>query len=335
MTGYVLALVDFDTDTSAEKRRSEPTQHGLFPSRSTGERNTARRATAVFVGDALRIAAHLACRVTAVAAALSVTGGAASAARWLVPAWFALEFVVFNLARWLEADSWRYILRGADGFAVSALFNFVYYLVIFSAPLLWLRMPCFACPHIWAGGTVAALLSNAALLAAALHLAGDDALATFPAFEVLGACAGAEALGCLLVWTNMVKRYRRTLWRRCTMHHFMQTLWEDCTLAEWGDTLSRGWIPPPAQSSTRNASRAIQLVVHANRYWPREALVKAWLREQWVAIQAEAANFVDPMHPDATLEANTEEGPQGWWVGIFPPGWLPEETTPDDDHSQQ
>ena len=91
-------------------------------------------------------------------------------------------------------------------------------------PLLFFRMPFFACPHIWAGGTVAALLSNVALLAAAVHLAGGaGALAAFPAFEVLGACAGAEALGFLLMWANAVPRFRHTLWKRWTYRHFNET----------------------------------------------------------------------------------------------------------------
>ena len=167
-------------------------------------------------------------------------------------------------------------------------------------PLMWCRMPFLACPHIWAGGTVAALLSNVALLAAAVHLAGDDvaageALAAFPAFGVLGACAGAEALGFLLVWANMVPRYRPTLWKRRTVRqHVELTLWEECTHYSWGPT--------------RNDARAFVLSFWPNRYWPREALVKAWLRENWAAIQA-APWFLD------------ERGEP--WRAHFPPGWLP------------
>ena len=168
-----------------------------------------------------------------------------------------------------------------------------------AVPLLFYRTPFFACPHIWAAGTVATLLSNIALLAVVVHLAGDDvaaeALAAFPAFAVLGACAGAEALGFLLVWANMVPRYRPTLWRwRTKSQHAELTHWEGCTDDTWG--------------STRNDARAFLLELFANRYWPREALVKAWLREEWAAIRA-SPWFLD------------ERGEP--WRAHFPPGWLP------------
>ena len=74
-------------------------------------------------------------------------------------------------------------------------------------------------------GTAAALLSNAALLVAALHFAGGGrgAEATaFPAFEVLGVCTAAEALGFAVVWLNMVPRYRPTLWRRRTAQQHVE-----------------------------------------------------------------------------------------------------------------
>ena len=59
------------------------------------------------------LAAHLACRMTAVAAALHVTV-TASAALWLVPTWLAVEFGAFNLAKW---GNWHYFMRGGDGLA--------------------------------------------------------------------------------------------------------------------------------------------------------------------------------------------------------------------------
>ena len=117
-----------DASTGTRYRRSEPTQYGLVPTRG----NAWRRAAAVFLGNALRIAAHLAARTTAVATALYVTlssSAPSSAVPWLVPAWLAVEFVAFNLARWLEADSWWLYQRGADGFVFSALLNLGHYIV--------------------------------------------------------------------------------------------------------------------------------------------------------------------------------------------------------------
>ena len=231
----------------------------------------------------------------AVAAALAVTLGASSASvQWLVPAWLAFEVALFNLAR-LEADSWWGFLRGADGFVFSAVCNLCWYLVVSAAPLLTVRPPMWVCPPIWAGGTVAALLSNFALLSAAVHLAGGgdtEALAAFPAFEVLGACAGAEALGFLLVWANVVERFRPTLWRRRTVRqHCEETMWVICA-------------PSSTYGPTRNDSRARKLATYTNRYWPSKALVTAWLRENWDAIKA--------------ARWHTAE-----WRAHFPASWLP------------
>ena len=90
---------------------------------------------------------------------------------------------------------------------------------------------------------------------------------------MLGVCAAAEALGFLLVWTNMVPRYRHTMWRRRTVkEHAELTRWEDCTSFEWGPT--------------RNDSRAQLLGSWSNAHWPRKALITAWLRENWEAIQS-------------------------------------------------
>ena len=166
-------------------------------------------------------------------------------------------------------------------------------------PLLFVRMPFLACPHIWAGGTVAALLSNVALLAAAVHLAGGaGALAAFPAFEVLGACAGAEALGFLLVWANVVERFRPTLWRRrTTQQHVELTLWEGGTY-----TGRHGFSP--------DDSKAQVLKVFDRRYWPKKALVTAWLHEHWAAWKDEATR---PRWFDAR------------WRRLFKPDWLPEQ----------
>ena len=98
--GYILAMVDYDMDTSAQYRNSEPSLYGMVPTRSKGHRHAGRRATFIFLGDALFVGGHLACRSAAVAMALTVTL-AAEKARWLVPAWLVAECTGFNLARWL------------------------------------------------------------------------------------------------------------------------------------------------------------------------------------------------------------------------------------------
>lgn len=142
--GYVIAMVDFDMDSSPHFRRCEPSQYGLFPA-------AARRATAVFVGDALLIAGHLAARAAAVALALGALG---TTHAWLVPTWLAVEFAVLQAVRTFEASSWRFFLRGADGFVVSAAFNLAFYFILSAAPCMWFRAPFWACPHIWAGGII-------------------------------------------------------------------------------------------------------------------------------------------------------------------------------------
>ena len=251
-----------------------------------------RRSACVFAGDAVFIAAHLACRATAVALAVDLTTSreqvhdadevaiASDGAAWLVPAWLAVEFFLFTLAR-LQAG-WRLFRRGVDGFAAGALANLMYYLGCTASPLIWYHIPYFACPHIWSGSVVAALLSNAALLATAFRV-GDAGRAAsildggeLAAFKMLGACAAAEVLGAALVWTNMVKRYRPTLWQRRTVRQHVEE-------ALWVDAVGSGKYGP-----SENDSRARTLVVVANRYWPRKAIVIAWLRENWAAWQNEA-----------------------------------------------
>ena len=206
---------------------------------------------------------------------------------------------LFNLVRWLEAGSWRFHKRGADGFVVSVVANLGWYLCCSAMPLLWWRMPFFACPHIWAGGTIAAILSNAALLAAASHVTdvdADGALAAW-AFEVIGACAGAEALGAVLVWANMVPRFRPTLYRRCTMQQYVErSRWEEC---------------PPSMSfgSAPNDSRARTLNAFTRCYWPRKAVVTAWLSENW-------RQWVDPGSRPHWFDRR--------WLDLFPLEWLPD-----------
>ena len=66
-------------------------------------------------------------------------------------AWLVVEFVALNLVRWVES-SWFFFARGTDGFAFSAAINLGNYLALSAAPLLWYRLPFFACSHIWAVG---------------------------------------------------------------------------------------------------------------------------------------------------------------------------------------
>ena len=275
-----------------------------------------RRSACVFAGDAVFIAAHLACRATAVALAVDLTTSreqvhdadevaiASDGAAWLVPAWLAVEFFLFTLAR-LQAG-WRLFRRGVDGFAAGALANLMYYLGCTASPLIWYHIPYFACPHIWSGSVVAALLSNAALLATAFRV-GDAGRAAsildggeLAAFKMLGACAAAEVLGAALVWTNMVKRYRPTLWRRRTCkQHVALALWANGTKDRWGPT--------------RADARAYTLHQFANRYWPSKALVTAWLAEHWAAWTC----------PDTAPAWFTPK-----WRSRFPEGWLPAELEP-------
>ena len=95
-------MVDLDMDMSRVWRSVAPALFGMFPSRSAGERHTARRGALVFLGDAMHIGAHLACRLTALSVAMTLTLFSASAStapapnpvlRWLVPAWLAAEFL--------------------------------------------------------------------------------------------------------------------------------------------------------------------------------------------------------------------------------------------------
>ena len=303
--GYILAMVDYDLDTSARYRRSEPTQYGLFPTRSAGERHAERRAACVFLGDMLFVAGSLACRAVAVAVALTVTH-ASSSGPALVPLWLAVEYALFNLARVLLGGSWHFFARSADGPVFGLMMNLTSYLVCTAAPILLYRMPFIVMPHIWSGSIVTAALSNFALLGAAFHLAGGGGEASAAgvsagaAFTALAACAGVQALGCVLIVWNMVPRYRPTLWRwRTARQHVALSLWRDC--------------PPSAKFGSRPVdSRARTLKTYSLRYWPPKDVVVAWVNEHWASWQAEETK------PEWFDE----------WTKIFPPGWLPDDGTP-------
>ena len=45
--------VDYDMDTSAQYRKSEPTLYGMIPTRNKGHRHAKLRATSIFLGDML------------------------------------------------------------------------------------------------------------------------------------------------------------------------------------------------------------------------------------------------------------------------------------------
>ena len=93
----------------------------------------------------------------------------------------------------------------------------------------------------------------------------------------------------------MVPRFRPTMWRRCTTQQYVElTMWQECTRDSWGPT--------------RNDARARLLKVTANRYWPRKAIVTAWLREHWEEWE----------HPATRPTWFTNR-----WRSMFPPGWLP------------
>ena len=277
----------------------------MFPKHANGERNAVLRSVLVFLGDAMFVAGHLSARVASVAAALTVTL-AVSTARWLTPTWIAAEYILFNLARLYEG-SWVYFPRGADGFTISVFVNLIYYAVSSAVPLLWLRLPVWACPHIWSGGIIAAVLSNVALLATAFHLGGDGASSAIEpawAFSLLAACVGFEALGFFLVWKNIVPKYRSTFWgRRTTQQHVELTLWEQGTYTGRGGHSS-------------NDSRSRVLKFFANRYWPRKAKVVAWLHENW---------------PEWQNEATRPTWFTKRWRGLFDDDWLPGKISEDDD----
>jgi len=155
--------------------------------------------------------------------------------------------------------------------------------------------------HVWAGGIVTAVLSNFALLAAAFHFAGGGdggaaALRGFPVFEVLGVCVGAEALGFLLVWTNMVKRYRSTFYQRRTLRqHVALSMWDG------GKYTGRHGFSP-------DDSKGQVLKVLSRRYWPKDDVIKKWLRKHW-------SKFDNPATRPAWFNSK--------WLDMLPREWLP------------
>ena len=92
---------------------------------------------------------------------------------------------------------------------------------------------------------------------------------------------------------------------RHVRQHAELSWWEECTHDDWGPT--------------RNDARAYLLNSRPNRYWPREALVKAWLREEWDTWQDEATR------PAWFCAA---------WRDLFPPDWLPPPKIPRLDMSK-
>ena len=135
-------------------------------------------------------------------------------------------------------------------------------------------------PHIYAGATVTAVVSNVVLLVTAFHLADADgkaAVGSAWSFTVLGTCAAVEALGFFLLWLNMVPEFRRTLWqRRTTRQHVELALWEAGTYTgRYGRSL--------------NDSKAQILSSFCVRYWPPKDIVAAWVRKNWDTWKDEAS----------------------------------------------
>ena len=67
---------------------------------------------------------------------------------------------------------------------------------------------------------------------------------------------------------------------------------------------------PPSKSygASQNDSRARTLSIYANRYWPRETVVRAWLRENW-------DEWADPLTRPKWFKQK--------WRNLFPEEWLP------------
>jgi hypothetical protein len=272
----------------------------------------------IFLGECLFIAGHNTARVFTVVVALTTTlsspasssSGSSTAVRWLVPSWLAVEFLSFQVVRWREASSWRYLLRNLDSLGFTWAMNLGYYLVVTAMPSLWWRSPFFTCPHLWTGGIVGATVSNFALMGSALHFGGNDGLpassgiTTYAdtilrdgwAFPLLGACVGVSLLGFSLVWTNMVPAYRPTFYRRDTHARFVEHMWHTNTM-----TGRHGYEP--------NDSKAQVLKFYANRYWPRKELVTSWLRDNW-------DDWMDTTTP-------TPKWFNKKWRRLFPKDWLP------------
>jgi hypothetical protein len=187
--------------------------------------------------------------------------------------------------------------------------------LITAAPCAFFRTPLWSCPHIFAGGVLgSALVSNTGLLATAGYLAApaaplplDGPLAATVGvgtwFAALGACTGASALGFFVLWLNMVPAFRPTFYRRRTMGQYVHGEWNDPerTFRTWG--------------ASRNDARALLLTRRSTCYWPSEAIVGAWLRENWAEWTA-LNNFGLPA---ATRPKWFDEK----WRAMFPREWLP------------
>ena len=143
------------------------------------------------------------------------------------------------------------------------------------------------------------VVSNVALMWTALSLGdGDGDGGLFVACHVASLC------GFLMLWFNMVPEYRKTFYKRLTTQQHVETnIWRLCP-------------PSVSYGPTETDSRARTLASWSSRYWPRKAIVKAWVREHWD----------EWMDPETRPKWFTEE-----WRNLFPPGYLPADEVKDPD----
>ena len=266
-------MIDWDLEHSTQITRSFPMFTGLY---RRGPAADSLRNAALFVGDWILVLGQFFSRLLVVAVVLSTGLGGGLSPGGSLALWLGLELLAFNLVRYAEG-SWHLCGRGVDTVPVGLLMNGCFWLYCTALPMVYGRAPTIVCPHIYTGSVLVTVIANVGVLS--LALASDPtgpgsvgAAAGFTHADARAALVAGHAVstvGFLMIMWSVPPEKRQTFFiRRRLREHMEITLWETTQgSGVYGNTLTD--------------ARAELLASWAQRYWPRESTVRAWLWEHW------------------------------------------------------
>ena len=291
-TGWLLTNANYDIDRSFHYRKIEPHSYGMYPLSSRF------RTILVFVGENLFVSGFNTVRVVALVVSLS----SPSLSDTAVVTWMAVELGVFFLAKLVDGSFWWWI-RTKDTVLKSAAGNLAFFVICTAAPCTWVRQPMIACPHVYTATVCVALVSSLAMVVTVFHLSqaptpiGELQISKDEVWGMVAIGLGAVAFGLLLMFSAMVKTYRKSFTMRCTQQqHIENHLWAECTYTT------------SAFGTSRNDARARMLTKFATRYWPAAEKVKEWIHDHW-------AEWNDPATQPVWFDKK--------FIKMFPSSWLP------------
>jgi len=251
-TGATVAFSDRESDTSRNRRKTDPLLYGYVSDTNQNK-------------QALASVTFFASYKTAKMFALSMLIASSSALHAV--GLLIMEYFGFLLCRMWYAN-WRFFTIGADGAVFSLLCHLGWYLSLLSAPFPLIRFPTVLTPRIYAIGLLYFITSNFAIIAVSYHVFDateflDETNAWQGLFLITAVCLVSGAIS----YHYVPESHKTTFYLHYTFKEHLKSF-------KWNQTSTTDH--KRREVDTQEAVRALFAIKYSLHYLPKEKLIELY-----------------------------------------------------------